>query len=1061
MAITDVVELDVLRSCFNLEPYDSLLRPAPASREDQGAGEVGGAEDGDAAAAAAAAAAATTTTTTVTTVTTTTTTTTTTTAAAAAATSAAQGGTSEGKKEDDIFGDDDEYADLEAARKAAEAKARAERLAEEARQARIAAGLPAEDEEVAQESESEEESVSDVNEPTTDEDEYLEEQPRPTLLDTEEASLRGTVPNVFAVTLFCLSEVLESRSRDFLSRAFAEYPDLEYCILTLPHTAAEFPLLKLFTLVPALPTSTLDHVLYLVHRDSLSQDLEVRPALPVDRAGLLKLLAGVETREEVMRAVYEHNRRTRLEAKLAAARIENGDFMDDEDERRAREEALAADPDASQVVYVMTLAGVTVGVAVMDVKVDVKFLQLNYDLDDFLRLDLHSDSDHARLVHLVLNPIFSAQMPYFVQTALRLMHKTTLYYHVYISRPTPATVIRNFIQVRPRRQPIHPGEPEPAGEPFALCITSARLLTEPRAAVNTRVVVVGASDCAVALLEALSFVPYLCFTNLTLVSPGGLPEGPPGGRGGGGGGASGEPQLLPSKLAYTRRLLRQLALEDRVREVEEMLVDIRRDEKRAIVADLVGQTTVLPYDYLVITAGLQDQTLARLPRAQPPAGAFTVSNEEEASALLQYVGSYFLGGSSELLVYGGTLQAYTVAQGLLDAGVPASRIRMIFPPSRRDFSCFNDARVDRAVEEALDTLRVRRHYGLALHNLATDESGSVVAAEFEKQGSGEVTRFECEVIVACDEPDVGRRVYHALNDNSLVYDGRLVVSSRFQTNDPCIFAAGTIAKFSRRYHQRLPMSAYSTRELGRRLADILLLELDPDAEGSAATAPDELPKLSDPVIEAGKVPGALFYYNIQTPKVPASHSVASAIPETYGRDLITVREDNRLYMRIHIDFYSKVEQIVHLGPEPSEYSNFTCLVGLPEAYLNRLVLRFDEGLITDLAAFFRANWAMGLFHDRFPEFRELLKNRTRTITDLKALTEKTLARWVEVNPRLDAAQVLELHEKLPPSVNAVAQQTLVDYLVGNRGHLHCYYVPTKDMEFAKFDYAPKPRFDSK
>ena len=43
-------------------------------------------------------------------------------------------------------------------------------------------------------------------------------------------------------------------------------------------------------------------------------------------------------------------------------------------------------------------------------------------------------------------------------------------------------------------------------------------------------------------------------------------------------------------------------------------------------------------------------------------------------------------------------------------------------------------------------------------------------------------------------------MFKAVNDAYLVFDRRLVVDKGFQTNDPCIFAAGPVTKFSRKYH---------------------------------------------------------------------------------------------------------------------------------------------------------------------------------------------------------------------------------------------------------------------
>jgi hypothetical protein len=49
------------------------------------------------------------------------------------------------------------------------------------------------------------------------------------------------------------------------------------------------------------------------------------------------------------------------------------------------------------------------------------------------------------------------------------------------------------------------------------------------------------------------------------------------------------------------------------------------------------------------------------------------------------------------------------------------------------------------------------------------------------------------------------------------------------------------------------------------------------------------------------------------------------------------------------------------------------LYGKHERYFNRLLARFNEGVITDFVDFFQEPWALSLFHDRFPTFLELLK----------------------------------------------------------------------------------------
>ena len=51
---------------------------------------------------------------------------------------------------------------------------------------------------------------------------------------------------------------------------FDLFSDKEYCVITLPSTCTPGALLDHFTLVRASPASTFSHVLYILHRDTLS-----------------------------------------------------------------------------------------------------------------------------------------------------------------------------------------------------------------------------------------------------------------------------------------------------------------------------------------------------------------------------------------------------------------------------------------------------------------------------------------------------------------------------------------------------------------------------------------------------------------------------------------------------------------------------------------------------------------------------------------------------------------------------------------------------------------------
>ena len=94
------------------------------------------------------------------------------------------------------------------------------------------------------------------------------------------------VPSAFCIQLFCIDERYEMRSIDFMVEAFRKFADKDYCVLTIPHTTSEFPLLQVFTRCTPRPTSTLQQELYLYHRSALLQNINVRFAVEADEEGI-------------------------------------------------------------------------------------------------------------------------------------------------------------------------------------------------------------------------------------------------------------------------------------------------------------------------------------------------------------------------------------------------------------------------------------------------------------------------------------------------------------------------------------------------------------------------------------------------------------------------------------------------------------------------------------------------------------------------------------------------------------------------------------------------------
>ncbi|CAG2054777.1 unnamed protein product [Timema podura] len=78
------------------------------------------------------------------------------------------------------------------------------------------------------------------------------------------------LPNAFLVELFMMAPDQDDRlSMDFLEAAFECYPDMEYCIISLPCSYPAHPTLQHFVMATPRSGSSFEHELYVVHRNSV------------------------------------------------------------------------------------------------------------------------------------------------------------------------------------------------------------------------------------------------------------------------------------------------------------------------------------------------------------------------------------------------------------------------------------------------------------------------------------------------------------------------------------------------------------------------------------------------------------------------------------------------------------------------------------------------------------------------------------------------------------------------------------------------------------------------
>ena len=122
----------------------------------------------------------------------------------------------------------------------------------------------------------------------------------------------------------------------------------------------------------------------------------------------------------------------------------------------------------------------------------------------------------------------------------------------------------------------------------------------------------------------------------------------------------------------------------------------------------------------------------------------------------------------------------------------------------------------------------------------------------------------------------------------------------------------------------------------------------------------------------GSLPGGFDYLHIRKPGRRVKYDIQLSDGD-HGKELVTGSVERGNYFRLHINQYSCVETITCLvKPDTVKIpvSNLLRLYGVHERYLNNLLSRYDEGLISDFFIFFRESWAMALYHDRFQDFRQ-------------------------------------------------------------------------------------------
>ncbi|KAK2864232.1 hypothetical protein Q7C36_003386 [Tachysurus vachellii] len=809
-----------------------------------------------------------------------------------------------------------------------------------------------------------------------------------------------------------------TRAVDCLPYVFQLFPERDFCIILVRTLDPDFPLLQSF--VRATPRDCRHCDLYIFHRSGLLKTLEVRVVVSEDKSAIQQLVPQHEALMEDLNLFFQ------------------------------RDPGIQA--------FVAQVEGQIIGVLVIKDEKDIEYIRANYNIENFVYFSQHQLEEHGRLCQFSLHPIFQHYAKYFLKEALRIAHKSCLFYCVYPSNHSDenasahslTAVLSSMVPVHPRRQIIYPLEDLGINAPSSLITTeqvpyalnhiNRKLTLEPKVNINAKIVVVGASDTGLAFLEALTFCPHLQFNNLTLISPHGLHEHH----------NTDNMSFLSTSHCYSSRDHAQLSLRSWVNVIKGKMTAI---DRRITCVQINGDHRI-PYDHLILCTGQQYQmpcptgadistwsSTSLVPEkhihrytGHIPSNLFTLNYQQDCTQAYHWLMENFLQQEGNAVVYGDTIDVYTCLETLLKLGVTGSRIHVVHQNPAGSPSCFQNLTVYQAVRTALEDQDVWIHHNCLLAQI-NDGQHTEPLTSVSFTTDGPPLRLECAVFFNFSHKGVDFDSFKAINNDYLLFDGRLVIDSTYHTNDCKIHAAGPLTKLSRsRYADQWSHSFFNSKEVGQELASMLLNLFDPTLEPPAKPAPDAgrlIPVYKQPKITGAKLPGGYHYLHVTK---PSGYTLSPSLSSAKGRSIVTGSVETGNYFQLRFSQYSIVESITCLSFNPLPVSNYVCLYGKHQLLLNHLYARFDEELIHDLYSYFRESWCMAIFQDRFDDFQQEVR---QIVTDELNSDSRSITELMEMAS--DSTIPVDQREQTVELGNV--KESVLEYLEFNQYHLPMYAQP--------------------
>ncbi|KAI8432146.1 hypothetical protein MSG28_004620 [Choristoneura fumiferana] len=659
--------------------------------------------------------------------------------------------------------------------------------------------------------------------------------------DVKEQVYHGD-PNAFMIELYALREDIDERKGyDLLEAAFEIMKDYDYCLIRVPCDGKSIHLLQHFCFVSSKGDVCTEYALYIAHRHSVLGKLRVRKAEVIDVPQIINLIQTLEGKETMW--------------------IVENSIMGKKQHQ----------------AYVF-MSGVTlVGYGIVEPPEQINFIQAKFNLD-YYHIGKYHNRGHgasvgfATLKTTLVYPVFETHFRFFLRDMMRLQGCDNLmwltgYRNKWVIHKANTMAIA-MVPLLPRKsesicglipQLKNLGVFSRKIMAFNTWFINNKITSITKLNVDARIVVVGAGNTALACLNALLFgagSPYLTFTNVTLVSPSGLPFI-----------RHCKPHVEMMFLRHrttTDQFLKSTPYTYYLNVVVGTVVDINKQEK--FITLLSGHRCY--YDKLLLLFGKQyqhpDYLQSVLERAknvksgnippysrlddpsyrepqintyyETPDNVFIVNSLTEANKALRFVKNFYYRNSStectnQVIVYGAYLHAYCCIAALLEMEIPARNITFVEPfppedPTKPRIPVFSNIYVDQTMREVLNELGIsvyRSYYfqswNVDMYNMATHVN---FLSHFQ------MVELECSAMFYYGVKGIDANAFQAIHRSGMAYDAGILIDHQFRTNDPSIFAAGPSTRYCPRYFAEFKKQKfYDSYEVGEKLGAEIRNQLDP------------------------------------------------------------------------------------------------------------------------------------------------------------------------------------------------------------------------------------------